>query len=218
MDIANLKYQTFRTSTTIINQDKKVSISIMNSQSLKSKEDQILHYLMNRKANLAIITKTWLRDNDTDKIWVDACERNKNGYKLQVQSRGEGRGGGISVVYKDIIMVNTVNGGSDPSFEFAVWSVKFATVHLSLIAIYKPPNTTQNNTDNQFIDQFTEWLSENLPTLPNVVIIGNFNIHVNCKEWDNNAHIFTNTLGALGLLIHNDFPRHRLGNTLDLLI
>ena len=76
----------------------------------------------------------------------------------------------------------------------------------------------QNNTANQFIDQFTEWLSENLATLPNVVITGNFNMHVNCKKWDNNAHVFTNTLRALGLQIHNDFPAHRLGNTLDLLI
>ena len=58
MDTTNLIYPTARTSTTIINEDKKVSISIMNSQSLKSKEDQILHHLMNRKANLAIITET----------------------------------------------------------------------------------------------------------------------------------------------------------------
>ena len=76
----------------------------------------------------------------------------------------------------------------------------------------------QSNTDNQFIDQFIVWLSDKLATCPNVVITGNFNIHINCKEWDNNAHIFTDTLEALGLQIHNDFPTHRLGNTLDLLI
>ena len=149
---------------------------------------------------------------------MDACELNKNGYKLQVQNRGEGRGGGIGVVYRDNITVNKVDGGSHSSFEFAVWSVKFTTVHLSVITIYHPPSTMQNNKDNQFIDQFTEWLSENLPILPNVVITGNFNIHVNCKEWDNNAHIFTDTLKALGLQFHNDFQTHRLGNTLDFLI
>ena len=76
----------------------------------------------------------------------------------------------------------------------------------------------QNNTDNQFIEQFTEWLSDNLATLPNVVITGDFNIHINCKEVDNNAHIFTDTLKALGLQIHNDLPICRLGYTLDLLI
>ena len=35
---------------------------------------------------------------------------------------------------------------------------------------------------------------------------------------DNNAHIFSETLEAFGLQIHNDFPIHRLSNTLDLLI
>ena len=54
--------------------------------------------------------------------------------------------------------------------------------------------------------------------LPNVVITGDFNIHVIYKEMDNNAHIFSDTHGALGLQIHNDFPMHRLGNMLDLLI
>ena len=123
---------------------------------------------MDRKANLAVITEMWLRDNDMDKIWIEACKLNKNGYKLQVQNRGEGRGGGIGVVNRDNITVNKVDGGRHTSFEYAVWSVKFTTVHLTLITFYHPPSTMQNSTDNQF----TEWLSENLATLPNVVITG----------------------------------------------
>ena len=96
--------------------------------------------------------------------------------------------------------------------------MKFTAVHLTLITIYHPPSKSQNCTDNQFIDQFTEWHSEDLATLPNVVITGDFNIHVSNKELDNNAHIFSDILETLGLQIHNDFPRHRLGSTLDLLI
>ena len=68
MDMTNLIYPVSKTCTTIINEDKKVSINRMNSQSIKKKEDQILYHLMARKANLAVITETWLRDNDTDKI------------------------------------------------------------------------------------------------------------------------------------------------------
>ena len=96
--------------------------------------------------------------------------------------------------------------------------MKFTTVHLTLITTFHPPSPKQNSTDNQFIDQFTEWLSENLATLPNVVVTGDFNKDVNYKEMDNNAHIFSDTLEALGLQIHNDFSMHGLGNTLDLLI
>ena len=213
IDMANLKYPVSKTCTTIINEDKKVSISIMNSQSIKNKNDHILHHLRDGKANFVVIIETWLRDNDMDKIWMDTCELNKNRYKLQVQNRGEGRGRG-----RDNITVKKVDGSRCPSFEFAVWSVKFPTVHLTLITIYHPCSTMQNNMDNQFIDQFTEWLSENLVILPNILIMGNFNIHINFKEVDNSAHIFTDTLEALGLQIHNDFPVHKLGNTLDILI
>ena len=60
---------------------------------------------MDRKANLVVITETWLRDNGMDKIWMDACKLNKNGCKLQVQNRGEGRGGVIELVYRDNITV-----------------------------------------------------------------------------------------------------------------
>ena len=44
---------------------------------------------------------------------MDACELNKNGYKLQVQNR-EGRGGGLGVVCRDNITVNKCDGGSYP--------------------------------------------------------------------------------------------------------
>ena len=40
--------------------------------------------------------------------------------KLQVQNRGEGKGGGIGIVYKDNITVNKVDGGRHPTYEFAV--------------------------------------------------------------------------------------------------
>ena len=81
-------------------------------------------------------------------------------------------------------------------------------MNLTLIAIYHPPSTTQNNADNKFIDWFIEWFSENLATLPNVVIAGDFNIYINCKQVDNNTHIFTDTIKVLGLESHNDFPTH----------
>ena len=68
LDMANLIYPVSKTCTTTINEGKKVSISIMNSQFIKNKDDQILHHLMDRKANLAVITEASLRDIDMDKI------------------------------------------------------------------------------------------------------------------------------------------------------
>ena len=45
IDMANLIYQVSKTCTIIINEDKKVSISIMNSQSIKNIDNQIFHHI-----------------------------------------------------------------------------------------------------------------------------------------------------------------------------
>ena len=67
-----------------------------------------------------------------------------------------------------------------------------------------------------FIDEFTEWIGEHLTSDKNLVITGNFNVHVNDQE-DPDAQILTNITSALGLNQHVNFSTHRAGNTLDLL-
>ena len=65
-----------------------------------------------------------------------------------------------------------------------------------------------------FIDEFTNWLPDQLVENDNVLILGHFNIHINDQS-DEDAGIFTDTMEALGLSQHVEHPTHRLGNTLD---
>ena len=67
------------------------------------------------------------------------------------------------------------------------------------------------------LDVFTNWLSERLPDYKNVVITGDLNIHINNQDNDDDALIFLDTITATGLQVHNRFPTHREGNTLDLI-
>ena len=55
-------------------------------------------------------------------------------------------------------------------------------------------------------------------TTKNVVITGDFNIHINNQDSKDDALIFLDMITAMGLQIHNRFPMHRQGNTLDLII
>ena len=49
-----------------------------------------------------------------------------------------------------------------------------------LVAIYHPPYTTSNPiTNTTFIDEYTEWLTDQLVSYDNLYITGDFNIHVN---------------------------------------
>ena len=50
-----------------------------------------------------------------------------------------------------------------------------------------------------------------------LIILGDFNIHVN-DEFDENAHNLMGIITALGLEQHVNFPTHKAGNTLDLVI
>ena len=67
-----------------------------------------------------------------------------------------------------------------------------------------------------FLDKFTEWLPDQLVKYKNVMIAGDINFHLNNND-DPDATTLKDTLNALGLKIHNNFPTHRLGNTLDIL-
>ena len=51
----------------------------------------------------------------------------------------------------------------------------------------------------------------------NIVILGDFNLHVNDKS-DTDAQHFIDTVEASRLKQWVDFPTHKLGNTLDLII
>ena len=64
----------------------------------------------------------------------------------------------------------------------------------------------------------TTWLSDRLTDYNNVVITGDFNIHINNQDNNNDALIFLDMITAMGLHVHNRFPTHRQGNTLDLIM
>ena len=79
----------------------------LNAQSIKNKDKLIVDYLLNEHIDVAIITETWLKD--TDDIWLQGCELNKNGYKITSSNRKNRQGGGVALVYKDSLIIKMLN-------------------------------------------------------------------------------------------------------------
>ena len=103
------------------------------------------------------------------------------------------------------------------SFEYGIWIVKHPGITLTICGIYRPPPSAQNKlTINQFLDEFTEFTSEVITQHTNPIFIGDFNVHVNNLN-NPDTEIFIDTMSALGLDQHVDFPTHKGGNTVDLL-
>ena len=68
-----------------------------------------------------------------------------------------------------------------------------------------------------FIDNFTDWIGERVMTYNNIIITGDFNLHVN-EEDDPEIQVFINTITALGLNQVVDIETHNQGNHLDLVL
>ena len=64
---------------------KQLKFVTLNAQSIKYKDQLIVDYLLNEHIDVAIITETWLKD--TNDMWLQGCELNKNSYKITSSNR-----------------------------------------------------------------------------------------------------------------------------------
>ena len=80
---------------------------------------------------------------------------------------------------------------------------------------HAPPNEFNNHT--AFVDSFVKLIGDLRVKHKNLIIAGDFNIHVNNSE-DLQANDFLDTIESLGLKNFVLSPTHVKGNTLDLII
>ena len=76
----------------------RFTIILINVQSIKNKLDVIMELLEDLNADLAVLTETWLTDEDG--IWVQGSEFRKHNYKIDECHRSNRRGGGLALVTK----------------------------------------------------------------------------------------------------------------------
>ena len=96
--------------------------------------------------------------------------------------------------------------------EYVKWKVTSSNSFLNILGIYRPPDSSIP----QFLDIFMELLVDIVTSNMNLVVLGDFKIHVN-KIDDPNAGIFLDTMTASGMKQHVTGPTHRSRNCLDLI-
>ena len=124
----------------------------------------------------------------------------------------EGREEVYALLAKHNLKVKREEHRITAELEYVKWKVTSSNFFLNILGIYRPPGSSIP----QFLDIFTELLVDILTSNTNLVILGNFNIHVN-KIDDPNAGLFLDTMTALGMKQHVRGPTHRSGNCLDLI-
>ena len=123
----------------------------------------------------------------------------------------------MALVTKANIKTKLLHEGQLNTFQYAKWQLVLKHTSITIIAIYhQPPSNLTRVTNGEFLDEFTDWAAESVSTSNNVILVGDFNLHINNAN-DDDACNFMETTQALGLHQNITFPTYVLGNTLDLI-
>ena len=93
----------------------RLSLCLLNSRSVRNKSAAFFDYICECKADLVVVTETWLRCCD-DAIRAELCP---DGYKLLDHVRNCRQGGGTALLFRDSLTVKEVGVGAKMSFEFS---------------------------------------------------------------------------------------------------
>ena len=195
--------------------ESNIIFGTCNVQSLKPKELQVSDLINDYSLDFLLLTETWL--NDKHKQWKDCTVLDKDGLSLSTADRVGRKGGGLALIHKTAYNTKLLDRGIRPTFEHATWELKTKKATLVIHGIYHPPPSLTNKTTNSlFIEDFTDFVSKTLPSHPNNIYISDFNLHISEEETD--PIIFNDSIEAMGLYQHVNFPTHKSGNILDLVL
>ena len=150
---------------------------LVNIQSLKNKDLTLRDHLTANQMDICVATETWLKNNDADAIWLEVSVLNNEGYKLDAANRNE-RKGGLALIHHSKVKkkIHRIM----KSFENCIWKVTAKESTITLVVIYRPPYSNKNQiTIHVFLDKFTEWMTNLIANEQNILLVGDFNIHVN---------------------------------------
>lgn len=176
----------YRNMLSSINKNKtqKNRCLLVNARSIVNKISEINLALIYFKLDLMIITETWLKDD----IDIQGLLLIDN-YKIyNINRQGLKKGGGCAFIYKKELNFECTFSKSCFNCEILVLNPK-SNKNLKIISLYRPPNTSIENTKKTF-----KKISEHITS--NTVLVGDFNIGPKDIMWSNGNPKPHNLLGA----------------------
>ena len=128
--------------------------AVLNARSVCNKAALIQTFLIDHDIDvLVIITETWLTEGDD--VTPRQLLPDPDGYSFISVPRS-GRGGGLGIVAKSHINIKQRPPQLFETFESAEFVLRAANMSMLLVAVYRPPPSTQNGLSrHQFVNEFT---------------------------------------------------------------
>ena len=188
--------------------------SLINARSIRNKTLLIQDFVVDNLVDVLMITETWLSRCGDEVIIGEICPA---GYKFFNQPRLVGNGGGVGLLCKANLDVKTKLSHNYRSFAYLDSTiVSMRTVRV--ITVYHPPPSAANGlTVDIFLDGFGTLLEELVVTNAELLIVGDFNFHMDDLMYGN-AIRFSRLLETFDLKQYMKALTHLYGHILDLVI
>lgn len=183
-------------------------VGTVNTRSYRDKAPVVSDLVVSRSIGVLGITETWLTTNETDAALADLTPP---GFSLCQKPRSGRRGGGVALLAALHLQFSEIPLPSMNSLEAIFGKVYTGKDVVHILNIYRPPGKT-----DAFFGQFQDILSHAATLAKHLVVMGDFNLHVDVDSSDSRQ--FLDMLKSFDLRQHVDFPTHIHGHSLDLIM
>ncbi|XP_078139509.1 uncharacterized protein LOC144539314 [Centroberyx gerrardi] len=196
---------------------KRICLGFINIRSLANKALLVNDLIKEHSIDIMGLCETWLKPNDA----LPLIEASPSNFTNSHVARTSKKGGGVG-----LILNSSLNLSPDlsnklsscemltmrPSIPVSMGLNHSGILPFYLIILYRPPGPYSS-----FLEEFSNFLSDLVIRTDNILIIGDFNIHLNC-ETNPLSKAFSSLIDTFGFtqLVHEQ--THSSGNTLDLVL
>jgi hypothetical protein len=190
----------------------ELTLGLCNARSILNKWDDIIDHIVDNSLDLLMVTETWISPGNENNPHLSFLPA---GYKILHVPRPSRRGGGVAIIYRECLNIQSHHSTTAKSFEGLEVVMTIASNCLRLVTLYRPPPSPQNGfSNNQFFTEFTDFVDSKITSSGKLIIAGDFNFH-----WDNPVNSATirmkDVLYSANLIQHVTGPTHTSGHTLD---
>ena len=188
-----------------------------NCRSIKNKILGVLNFLEDSRAEMVFLQETWLAECDNSLFQ----QFSEFGYKHVSHTRENRRGGGISILYKDVFTPDKIVSKKELTYSTFECICCFLTLNktsLTVINLYRPPYSHKHKyTIRDFLTEFEVFLDTITRYKGVILMCGDFNINLLNK---NNLYSteFSTLLTSFNLEQTVTQPTHINGGLIDLTI